>query len=190
MPPRKKNTNVVTRYMIPIFLWSVVVTHSIQRLVWRGAVTSWAVTWGTVLTVGAVVTDMLSLLEVSCLAQIGPQLGHLRVRGMDILLELRDPLLVVARGQDVHLCGHERVLAAAQLRALAVVQRGAARLEPRVGGVAGHGVDLAPERRDPPGVDHIAGRDAEYDGHPRRHIHLLVGIRQLGPERVVLAGGP
>ena len=33
-----KNTNVVTRYMIPIFLWSVVVTQSTQRLVVRGTV--------------------------------------------------------------------------------------------------------------------------------------------------------
>ncbi len=32
--------------MIPIFLWSVVVTQSIQRLVWRGRVTSWVSTWG------------------------------------------------------------------------------------------------------------------------------------------------
>ena len=35
-PPSTKNTNVVTRYMIPIFLWSVVVSQSTQRLVWRG----------------------------------------------------------------------------------------------------------------------------------------------------------
>ena len=42
-----KNTNVVTRYMIPIFLWSVVVTQSTHRLVVRGASTSWAVTCGT-----------------------------------------------------------------------------------------------------------------------------------------------
>ena len=47
MPPSPKNTKVVTRYMIPIFLWSVVVTQSTQRFVWRGAVTSWAITCGT-----------------------------------------------------------------------------------------------------------------------------------------------
>ena len=45
-PPMQKKTKVRTRYMIPIFLWSVVRTQSTQRLLVRGAATSWAVTWG------------------------------------------------------------------------------------------------------------------------------------------------
>ena len=43
-PPRQKKTKVRTRYMIPIFLWSVVVTQSTHRLLVRGAATSWAMT--------------------------------------------------------------------------------------------------------------------------------------------------
>jgi hypothetical protein len=46
-PPKMKKTKVVTRYMIPIFLWSVVSTQSTQRLLVRGLATSWAITWGT-----------------------------------------------------------------------------------------------------------------------------------------------
>ena len=37
-PPSMKKTKVRTRYMIPIFLWSVVVTQSTHRLVSRGRV--------------------------------------------------------------------------------------------------------------------------------------------------------
>src|SRR4051795_3758344 len=45
VPPRMKKQKVRTRYMIPIFLWSVVVTHDVQPRGSRRA--SWAVTWGT-----------------------------------------------------------------------------------------------------------------------------------------------
>src|SRR3954452_14841990 len=45
VPPSRKNTNVRTRYMIPIRLWSVVVTHEVQPV--RGRSTSWATTCGT-----------------------------------------------------------------------------------------------------------------------------------------------
>ena len=45
--------------MIPIFLWSVVVTQSIQRWVFRGRCTSCATIWGTGLeTVGSAVIDI------------------------------------------------------------------------------------------------------------------------------------
>ncbi len=40
--------------MIPIFLWSVVVTQSTHCLVLRGATTSCAVTWGTGRRTGSV----------------------------------------------------------------------------------------------------------------------------------------
>src|SRR5215211_3180350 len=45
VPPSRKNANVRTRYMIPIRLWSVVVTHEVQPV--RRRSTSWATTWGT-----------------------------------------------------------------------------------------------------------------------------------------------
>src|SRR5215218_3198829 len=45
VPPSRKNTKVRTRYMIPIRLWSVVVTHEVQPV--RGRSISWATTWGT-----------------------------------------------------------------------------------------------------------------------------------------------
>src|SRR5215208_3537 len=44
-----KKAKVRTRYMIPIFLWSVVVIHEVQPVGSRRA--SWAVTWGTGLAV-------------------------------------------------------------------------------------------------------------------------------------------
>src|SRR3954470_11371695 len=48
-PPRMKKAKVRTRYMIPMRLWSVVVTHDVQPVGWR--LTSWAVIWGTGLAV-------------------------------------------------------------------------------------------------------------------------------------------
>ena len=59
------------------------------------------------------------------------------------------------------------------------------RLEPRVVAVAGDGVELAAELRDPPGVDDVGRLDVEHDGRVRRHDHLLVGVGQA--ERVGLA---
>src|SRR5207244_530906 len=44
-PPSTKKTKVVTRYMIPIFLWSVVVTHDTQPR--ASGLTWWATIWGT-----------------------------------------------------------------------------------------------------------------------------------------------
>ena len=44
-PPRQKNTNVVTMYMIPIRLWSVVVIQLVQPRASRS--TLWVTTWGT-----------------------------------------------------------------------------------------------------------------------------------------------
>ena len=45
VPPSMKKTKVRTRYMIPIRLWSVVVTHDVQPV--RSRSTPWATTWGT-----------------------------------------------------------------------------------------------------------------------------------------------
>ena len=61
-PPRQKKTKVRTRYMIPIRLWSVVVTQSTQRLVLRGAVTLVAMTWGTGLRTSSRVIVAMCLL--------------------------------------------------------------------------------------------------------------------------------
>src|SRR3954447_2451524 len=44
-----KKAKVRTRYMIPMRLWSVVVTHDVQPVGWR--LTSWAVIWGSGLAV-------------------------------------------------------------------------------------------------------------------------------------------
>src|SRR5947209_7360599 len=121
IPPRMKNTKVVTRYMIPIFLWSVVVTQSIQRLLVRGLVTSWASTCGTArrlavadpvgVVAGWLVTDMLAPgLEVSALGQDLPQLGDLGVGGLDLLGLLRQPLRVLGRREHLDQRGHEGVL--------------------------------------------------------------------------------
>ena len=42
MPPMKKNTNELMTYRIPIFLWSVVVSHSYSALRYAGAA-GWSV---------------------------------------------------------------------------------------------------------------------------------------------------
>ena len=49
---------VATMYMIPISLWSVVVSQRVQPV--RLVSTSWAVTWGTGATVVAIVGFGLS----------------------------------------------------------------------------------------------------------------------------------
>ena len=77
--------------MIPIFLWSVVVTQSIQRLVCRGCATSWATIWGTGRTRLGQWSWTSAVLwlpyEVSgCAVSVLAQLGDLRVGGLDQLL--------------------------------------------------------------------------------------------------------
>src|SRR3954454_5598068 len=54
-PPSRKNAKVRTRYMIPMRLWSVVVTQLVQPV--RCGATEWAATWGRCVVVhgGAVV---------------------------------------------------------------------------------------------------------------------------------------
>src|SRR3954470_22324481 len=57
-PPRRKKANVRTRYMIPMRLWSVVVTQLVQPV--RCGATPWATTCGSGVVVreGAVVVAM------------------------------------------------------------------------------------------------------------------------------------
>ena len=122
-----------------------------------------------------------------CLIRSLSELGDLVVLLVDELGLLREPGRVLLRRDDLDERRHERVLAPAELRALAVVELvGVQRLEPRVGGEAGDRVDLAAERRDPPGVDHVARLDQQVDGLTRGDDHLLVGVRKLvQPGRLV-----
>src|SRR5436305_3164697 len=115
MPPSTKNTNVRTRYMIPIRLWSVVMTQSIRRLVWRGRATPWAITWGTGLRTCSVVTDIVGgALEVSVGAEYLAQLCDLIVGGLDQPLLVGHPLRVLRGREHGHERGHEGMLAPAQ----------------------------------------------------------------------------
>src|SRR3954468_4189528 len=76
MPPRMKKANVRTRYMIPMRLWSVVVTHDTQPV--AGASTLWATTCGTGATVvvGASTVAAMRLLRSSGLRGVGVGVGR------------------------------------------------------------------------------------------------------------------
>src|SRR5437764_8404355 len=144
-------------------LWSVVVIQLVQP---RGSRrTSRATTCGTA---GRVVVEAISVAAISGGSGVGPwvlvelrpasrggRVGRLELAllGGQIALELggRD-------GPDVG--DHVGVVAAAELRALPAEDRAlhAVRdLEPRVVRVARHGVELAAQPRDPPGVDDVLG---------------------------------
>ena len=70
---------------------------------------------------------------------------------------------------------------AAEERAGAEVVAGLRSLEPAPVRVAGHGLDLPAQLRDPPGVDDVLGDDLEHDRRVRRHDHLVgaVGVVEL-----------
>ena len=81
-----------------------------------------------------------------------------------------------------HAAVHVRVVAAAELGALAVEDHWSwpSGIAPRGSGtslvrVAGDGVHLAAELGDPPRVDDVVGRDVQHDGHADRHDHVHVG---------------
>src|SRR5215211_2282863 len=127
VPPSRKNTKVRTRYMIPIRLWSVVVTHEVQPV--RSRSTSCATTWGT--GAGAVIcwvamrfrfrgeggegsaAGLLAALDALALA-LGRLVGLLD--GPALLVQ---PGLEVLRAERPDPSGHVRVVAPAQLGALA-----------------------------------------------------------------------
>src|SRR3984957_2297449 len=125
------------------------------------------------------------------LDQIFPDLADLDVLLGDRLFLLLDPRRVLLRCDDLDGRNHEGVLTAAQLRALAVIKLvGVQSLEPRVGGETGYGIDLATERRYPPGVDHVACLDHQVDGLARGNDHLGVRVRELvRDERSEALGG-
>src|SRR3954467_14268090 len=187
VPPSMKNTKVRTRYMIPMRLWSVVVTHDVHPV--RSRSTLWATTCGT--AAGAVISCVamsgsaarrLALVDALALARGGlvgpPDRGALAVL----------PGLVVLGGHRAHLGDHVGVVAPAQLGALPRERRAgelARDLEPRVVRVTGNGVELAAEPRDPPRVSDVLGVDVERDGRVHGHDHRLVG--EHGAERRVVA---
>src|SRR6185312_340662 len=184
VPPSMKNTKVRTRYMIPIRLWSVVVTHDTQPV--RSRSTSCATTWGT--ATGAVISWVAiregsegrgvsapgRLPAVDALAlTLGGGVGLLD--GVALAVE---PRLEVVGGHRLHLGDHVRVVAPAELGALPGehgARELAGDLEPGVVRVAGDGVELAAELGDPPGVDDVLRVDVQRDRRVRRHDHRRVG---------------
>src|SRR5579884_1044607 len=90
--------------------------------------------------------------QAALLLEALAQLGDLRVLIVDQRRLLLQPRAELCWCDDLDERRHESVLAAAQLRALTVVEVLRSRhLEPRVRGVAGNRVDLAPQGGDPPG---------------------------------------
>src|SRR3954454_7108715 len=186
VPPSRKKTNVRTRYMIPMRLWSVVVTQEVQPV--RSRSTRRATICGT--AVGAV---------ISCVAMRGSRCLRKGVGSAAGLLAAVDALALALRGRvgladRVALAllpgrvlvgrdgaderDHVRVVAPAELGALAAERPAgqlAGDLEPGVVRVAGDGVELAAQLRDPPGVRDVLGGDVERDRRVGRHDHLRVG---------------
>src|SRR5437763_1132170 len=120
VPPRRKKTKVRTMYMIPIFLWSVVVTHEVHPV--RSAWTACALTWGRGVRTCSVVAAMEVRVSLR-VARLGLELlaRHRggRVGRLEVGLAVLDELLVLRRRDGPDARGHVRVVAPAQLRALA-----------------------------------------------------------------------
>ena len=85
---------------------------------------------------------------------------------------LLQPLVERALGDDVGALAHHRVPEAAQLGADDGERAGLDRLDPEVGGDAGHRVDLLTEGRDPEVVQDVLGLDAEVDLLALRQVEL------------------
>src|SRR3954468_2749949 len=187
-PPRMKKTKVRTRYMIPMRLWSVVVTHDVQPVL--GCSTECATIWGTGRAVvvamevawvlaaggGRVVGGVGGVALLLLLERLALHGGGL-VGALDVVREVLDERLVGGRRDRADGGDHVGVVAPAELGALAPVDAWLRDLEPGVVRVARDGVELAAELRDPPGVDDVLAADLERDGRVRRHDHLLVGER-------------
>src|SRR6476469_2433782 len=187
VPPSMKNTKVRTRYMIPMRLWSVVVTHDVQPV--RSRSTLCAATWGT--ATGAVISCVA--MSVGSAARLQALLDALALAGGGLVGPPDRGALAVEPGFEVvgrhrgHFGDHVGVVAPAELGAL-TREGGAGELagdlEPGVVRVARDGVEIAAELRDPPGVGDVLGVDVEGDGRVDRDDHLLVGERRAE----VLAG--
>src|SRR6478609_529506 len=184
-PPSMKKTKVRTMYMIPIRLWSVVVTQDVQPV--GCATTALAFTWGTGVRTCSVVAAMELGRPRLCLELLARHGGGV-VGRLQLGLARLDELLVLRRRDRPHARGHVRVVAPAQLGALAgerLARELAGDLEPGVVRVARDRVELAAELGDPPGVRDVLGVDGQRDRRVDRGDHLLVGERRV--ERSVLA---
>ena len=138
--------------MIPIRLWSVVVTHEVQPV--RSGSTPPGDDLrdgGECLLGGGGHEGGYGVLLLDLLALRGGGV----VGGLDVGLALVEPLLVLGRRHRPDRGGHVRVVAPAELGALPG-EHGARELardlEPGVVRVAGDGVELAAELGDPPRV--------------------------------------
>src|ERR1039458_3445304 len=192
MPPRQKNTNVVTMYMIPIRLWSVVVSQLVHPR--ASCWTPWATTWGTGASWVAIsCAGFLCVLGVFDLS--GARLGvQFRARDLCQLVGFFEQFLLVGKprfelGRRDGLDGrdHARVPTPAEDRALPAVDPRLGDLEPGVVVVSGHRLELAAQRRDPPRVHDVLGDDVQGYGRVRGHDHLLVGIRRAQAVRFARA---
>src|SRR6478609_142702 len=173
-PPSMKKTKVRTMYMIPIRLWSVVVTQDVQPV--GCATTALAFTWGTGVRTCSVVAAMELGRPRLCLELLAGHGGRV-VGGLQLGLARLDELLVLRRGDRPHASGHVRVVAPAQLGALAgerLARELAGDLEPGVVRVARDGVELAAELRDPPRMGDVLPEDVERDRRVDRHVHRRV----------------
>src|SRR2546423_8815195 len=139
-------------------LWSVVVIQLVQP---RGsACTSWATSWGTAgsVLVGAVSVAAIrsgSGVGLRVALELGPAGRGGLVGRLDLGLLARQIALELGGRDRPDVGDHVGVVAAAQLRALAAEDpalHAVRDLEPGVVRVAGHGVELAAQRGDPPRV--------------------------------------
>src|SRR5262249_25734615 len=74
-----------------------------------------------------------------------------------------EPAVELICRDGLHRGSHRRVLDPAELCALSRERPRLVHLEPGVVRMAGDGVDLAAERRNPPAVDHVVGRRADVE---------------------------
>src|SRR5689334_14794837 len=159
-PPRMKKANVRTRYMIPMRLWSVVVTQDAQPVAGPSTLRATTCGIGVTVVVGASTVAAMRCVRSSGLRVRGAGLEllalrcRLGLRQLDVVLEAGQPALVLLDGDRPHARGHVRVVAAAELGALAEEHRAAGLLpelagdlEPGVVRVARDGVELAAELR-------------------------------------------
>src|SRR4051812_8301127 len=182
-PPMQKKMSAPTRYMIPMRLWSTVVSHESQP-VGRGLMPRVTISGGPTRCVvrgrcgGAcsIVAKVSLFLRVRCRAEaLLALLGQGDLGGDDVLALVLDPGLVLVDREGDHTCAHVSVVVTTELCALALVDAGLGDLEPGLVGVARRGVGLAAELRDPPRVDDVRGVDLQRDRGVDRHVH--VGVR-------------
>ena len=97
-------------------------------------------------------------------------------------LRLLGPGVIIGLLHHHHLDRHERMVLAAEFRALAVEHACPRGLEPVLVEAARNGVDLHAEGRDRPGMDDAVGigRDDQLHRLVDRHINRRVGLQEVG----------